>query len=483
MADYIPVAPPTDPNFEIRSHSPEATQNTQQSKGDLKNAKPVTPLNRDPTYNHDKPLPRLRSARSQGEPSSASSKSSSQSRISALVPDPPSPFSAAVLRAKRRHEKPRQEFSNLRERRVQSDRPNHKAIEVTPNIPVPNLRTILPLPSQRIPSPIEASEAQPREDSLSPIDRWADFQESCDLDPPLKSIRAPPQGVSVISSDHNLTTHRTVATLMLCTGEDCQPALVTLDAYEPKSPACRPVPMHAHTDDATVPNMKRASESNESEDVSRNEGHDPLEPVVVQPAKGSSQSVAHSSPSSNIKEFPKQYNEPSHSLDQNIQPKPSLALDPTVPGPSGVTHCSTPADIGSSTNFQKKKRKRNRKRNTPKIHDQRDSPTDIKWPVPVNPKLKHYYSPEAARRVKDGKYHMTSKEREVYEARDRTKEAKVTSLSQKDFSTALRLFSQIINSYVPLAPCSPIAGRTSDFVFPAALPRSLDSPGLQGVRH
>jgi hypothetical protein len=166
---------------------------------------------------------------------------------------------------------------------------------------------------------------------------------------------------------------------MLCTGGDCQPALVTPNAYEPKSPACRPVPMYAHTDDATVPNMKRASESNESEDVSRNEGHDPLEP-----AEGSSQSVAHSSPTSNIKEVPKQYHEPSHNLDQNIQPKPSLALDPTVPGPSGLTPCSTSADIGSSLGFQKKKRKRNRKSNTPKICDQRDSPTDIKWPMPVN---------------------------------------------------------------------------------------------------
>jgi hypothetical protein len=63
------------------------------------------------------------------------------------------------------------------------------------------------------------------------------------------------------------------------------------------------------------------------------------------------------------------------------------------------------------------------------------------WPVYVNPALGPFFSPEAAKRVVNGKYVMTPEEQEVFTARDRTRKSSVATIDQSDFATSMRLFT------------------------------------------
>jgi hypothetical protein len=194
--------------------------------------------------------------------------------------------------------------------------------------------------------------------------------------------------------------------------------------------------------------------------VNQEEGRDRLGPIVASTDQRSPQPVVRSSSSSKTKDACENSETSSLHQDQHIERKPSLATKSTVPGSSDATPRSTPAGANGSLSSHERKRKRNRKRNKSKTHGVQNSPTDVKWHVPVNSKLKPYYSSEAASRVKDGKYHMTPEEQGTYEAKDRTKESTVTSLIQTDFSTALRLFS--INYQNICTPVSVLADSGAD---------------------
>jgi hypothetical protein len=96
-------------------------------------------------------LPKLRTERSRRTPIAESSEAWSHSEHPNTVPDPPSPYSAAVMQAKLKHEQRSRKYARLRQRFSRSAQLSEKL-----------------------------SRPPPRRSSLSPIGRWADYQEAQD---------------------------------------------------------------------------------------------------------------------------------------------------------------------------------------------------------------------------------------------------------------------------------------------------------------
>jgi hypothetical protein len=362
-------------------------------------------------------LLRIRITHSLRVPLTASDATSSPTRILASVPDPPSPFSAAVLRAKLRHEKPQREPFISKGRRARSARLKQNLSEdaqptATQYVAVSGPIKVLPVPLQRVPSPSllhkEASDTQPREDRLSPINRWADCQEAYDLYATLRATRTPTKCASVDSSDNLFTAPKTVATLTLDADKGGQSTPAISDVRALNSPTLHSDNQLKHN--PMIISSKTMQNVNGRMGVNQEEGHDRLGPIVASTDQRSPQPVVRSSSSSKTKDACENSETSSLHQDQHIERKPSLATESTVPGSSDATPRSTPAGTNGSLSSHERKRKRNRKRNKSKTHGVQNSPTDVKWPVPVNSKLKPYYSSEAASRVKDGKYHMTPEE-------------------------------------------------------------------------
>jgi hypothetical protein len=96
----------------------------------------------------------------------------------------------------------------------------------------------------------------------------------------------------------------------------------------------------------------------------------------------------------------------------------------------------------TETKPAKRKRNRNRKNRQPQPSTEpTDEPVHHGWPVKVCEKLDYFFSPEAASRMVNGRYQMTTEERRVFKHRDQRRQSKVVSLDQRDHATALRLFN------------------------------------------
>jgi hypothetical protein len=114
-----------------------------------------------------------------------------------------------------------------------------------------------------------------------------------------------------------------------------------------------------------------------------------------------------------------------------------------------------------------------RRNNNSKEHNQRKSnhvpapalaeqaaSKPLEWPAKVNPNLVHWFSPEAASRVVNGRYQMTAEEERVFKERSRNRESKVISIDQRDYATALRLFSRDYMNVI--TPSSVLADTGAD---------------------
>jgi hypothetical protein len=107
-----------------------------------------------------------------------------------------------------------------------------------------------------------------------------------------------------------------------------------------------------------------------------------------------------------------------------------------------------------------RRRSKSQRRQAKAVAAQATEEEDVEWPVPVNPDLKPYFSPGAAKRVVDGKYQMTDVEREAFLNRDRTRQSKVVGIDQRNDASNLRLFN---DSYTKMnVPLTVLADSGAD---------------------
>jgi uncharacterized protein YciI len=122
-----------------------------------------------------------------------------------------------------------------------------------------------------------------------------------------------------------------------------------------------------------------------------------------------------------------------------------------TPAAESATTADTTAVAAASKSQTKNKNKRRSGRSRRRSKSQRrqakaaaalaTEEEDVEWPVPVNPELKPYFSPGAAKRVVNGKYQMTDVEREAFLNRDRTRQSKVVGIDQSNHASNLRIFN------------------------------------------
>jgi hypothetical protein len=292
-------------------------------------------------------LLQIRIAHSLRVPLTAFDATSSPTRILASVPDPPSPFSAAVLRAKLRHKKHQREPSISQGKRARSARLIQNLSEVaqptaTQYVAVSGPIKVLPVPLQRVPSPSllykEASDAQPREDCLSPINRWADCREAYDLYATLRATRAPTKCASVDSSDNLFTAPKTVATLTLDADKGGQSTPAISDVRALNLPTMHSDNQLKHN--PMITSLKTMQNVNGRMGVNQEEGSDRLGPMVASTDRRSPQPVVRSSSSSKTKDACE--NSETSSLHQDNILSASQAWQQSLPFPGLPTQCLVP---------------------------------------------------------------------------------------------------------------------------------------------
>jgi hypothetical protein len=142
---------------------------------------------------------------------------------------------------------------------------------------------------------------------------------------------------------------------------------------------------------------------------------------------------------------------------------------------------------------RRNRRSRNRKRNrtSPKAPvvaaTTPEAEPEAVWPVYVNPKLEPFFSPQAAARVQNGQYVMTPEEQKVFQARDRTRKSRVTTIDQSDYATCVRLFTTSFSRVTVPAQVLADSGADLGLCISETLAKDLDltwTPGnspLAGV--
>jgi hypothetical protein len=457
-----------------------------------------------PTNSRDSlSLPRLRINNSQTELSSVGSQHTHPSSTN----DPQSPFSSAVLHAQLQQSGPRPGSVKPKGRRSRSARSTPTPHTSTPQPSIQNpLTTHVTCSGQSQPLSGPSSSAsklqgpRPRQDSLSPIDRWADEHATCELSPhPKQTFNNPSQQPSRVtmahepvpnnnnpkpsseptdtisqtnlihelagtspptptsssasafgddsstllpmapvavyearqqsmaseapSSSRQSATHPTVAVLKPFTSEDLTSVRAAFDARrgdDSTTTPSQPEPESVCVDDAAVVEMITVRDTHPDEGFIPCDHHAPTTLDPIGSKSDTSQSLGPQP----------QFLHPNIKDSSN-----SLKERPNSSGEGSTTLLGSARESVIASSLESNQPQQSGTQNSESLS------SNTQWPVTVNPRLMPYCTPEAASRVKNGKYQMTPEERKDFEVRNRASQAKVTSLRQDDFATALRIFS------------------------------------------
>jgi hypothetical protein len=175
--------------------------------------------------------------------------------------------------------------------------------------------------------------------------------------------------------------------------------------------------------------------------------------VPDKPAEPAAESAAPSKPTSTT-------NPPAA---ESAEPADATAVAAAKPKPKGKN---------KRRSGRSRRRSKSQRRQAKAAAAQAMEEEDVEWPVPVNPDLKPYFSPGAAKRVVDGKYQMTDIEREAFLNRDRTRQSKVVGIDQRNTPATSDCSTTVTPRCSFRSPSWPTAAPTWVFALPRTLLRS-----------
>jgi hypothetical protein len=125
-------------------------------------------------------------------------------------------------------------------------------------------------------------------------------------------------------------------------------------------------------------------------------------------------------------------------------PETVAPVSTEVPSDSGISEDANPPKESKRARKRRNQQAREAQQDAePKAQPQtgkKPVPSN-EWPVYVNPALEHFFSPEAASRVVDGKYQMTTEEADKFEIRANSRVSRIIGIDQSKHASALRLFN------------------------------------------
>jgi hypothetical protein len=125
-------------------------------------------------------------------------------------------------------------------------------------------------------------------------------------------------------------------------------------------------------------------------------------------------------------------------------PETVAPVSTEVPSDSGISEDANPPKESKRARKRRNQQAREAQQDAePKAQPQtgKKPVPNNEWPVYVNPALEHFFSPEAASRVVDGKYQMTTEEADKFEIRANSRVSRIIGIDQSKHASALRLFN------------------------------------------